>query len=80
LACSYALKHALALDKGSGLTTADAPAAAEQAITTLRRAIAAGYRDLANMRKDTDLDSLRKRPDFEQMLADLEKEVKANNK
>jgi hypothetical protein len=79
-ACCYALICGTASEKGSGLTTADADTAGEQAMATLRRAISAGYRDLANMRKDTDLDSLRKRPDFEQVLADLEKEVKANNK
>jgi serine/threonine protein kinase/tetratricopeptide (TPR) repeat protein len=80
LACSYALKHALALEKGSGLTTADAPAAADQAITTLRRAIAAGYRDLDNLRKDTDLDSLRQHPAFQKSLEELEKDIKARGK
>jgi tetratricopeptide (TPR) repeat protein len=80
LACSYALISGIAGEKGSGLTTADADAAGEKAVATLRRAIAAGYRDAAHMRKDTDLDSLRKRPDFEKLLADLEEDLKTSKK
>jgi tetratricopeptide (TPR) repeat protein len=80
LACSYALLHGAALKKGSGLTGARAEAAAEQAVAALRRAIAAGYVDLANMRGDTDVDSLRKRPDFEKLLADLEAKLAAEKK
>jgi tetratricopeptide (TPR) repeat protein len=78
--CYYALLYGIAREKGSGLTPADAHAAGEQAMATLRRAIAAGYRNAAHMRKDTDLDSLRQRPDFENVLADLEKDIKASGK
>ena len=40
-------------------------------LLTLARA--AGWKDAAHMKKDTDLDPLRKREDFEKMLADLAK-------
>jgi tetratricopeptide (TPR) repeat protein len=80
LACSYALLHGIAGEKGSGLTAADAHDAGEHALATLRRAIAAGYHDLANLRKDTDLDSLRTRPDFQKLLAEVEKDTKVSGK
>jgi tetratricopeptide (TPR) repeat protein len=80
MACSYALIHEVALEKGSDPTSADAVAAGEQAMSTLRRAIAAGYRYPSYMRKDTDLDSLRKRSDFQKLLTDLEKNAKASGK
>jgi hypothetical protein len=37
----------------------------------LRRAMADGYRDLAALARDTALDSLRKRPDFQLLMMDL---------
>jgi eukaryotic-like serine/threonine-protein kinase len=40
-------------------------------VSTLKRAIGAGYRDLAHMRIDTDLDPLRSRPDFQLLMMDL---------
>jgi hypothetical protein len=49
-------------------------------VDALRRAFAAGYRDLAYLRTDTDLDSLRKRPDFAKLLAELEKDAKPSEK
>jgi tetratricopeptide (TPR) repeat protein len=80
LACSHALIHGTAPDKGSGLTAADTHAAGELALAALRRAVAAGYRDRAGLHQDTDLDSLRQRPDFRKLLADLEKDSKAPGK
>jgi tetratricopeptide (TPR) repeat protein len=80
LACCYALLHGIARDKGSGLTAADGDAAAERALAALRRAVAAGHRELGVVRTDPALDSLRKRPDFQKLLADLEKEVNASGK
>ncbi len=44
---------------------------ADLAMDWLRKAVAAGYRNVAHMAKDTDLDVLRKRPDFIQLMADL---------
>jgi hypothetical protein len=37
----------------------------------LHRAVNAGYRNVALMRRDSDLDSLRSRPDFQLLMMDL---------
>ena len=37
----------------------------------LKKAITAGYKDVDNLKEDTDLDALRDREDFQQLLADL---------
>jgi hypothetical protein len=71
LACYQALLAGAAVE-GSGLTTAGAGEAAAGAMATLRRAVSAGYRDVAHMRTDTDLDPLRKREDFQKLLAELD--------
>ena len=39
---------------------------------SLRKAVSAGYKNAAHMKKDTDLDSLRDRDDFKKLMADLE--------
>jgi hypothetical protein len=65
----------VASEKESGLTLADADAAGEQAVDALRRAIAACYRDLAHLRRSKNLDSLRKRTDFEMLLKELEEKT-----
>ncbi len=44
---------------------------AEAAMTALRRAIAAGYKNLADMIRDPDLDPLRSRSDFQLLMMDL---------
>ena len=44
---------------------------ARWAIDALRQAIAAGFRDFAHMRVDTDLDPLRNRQEFRLLLMDL---------
>jgi serine/threonine protein kinase len=49
-----------------------ADAYADRAMDTLRRALQNGYKDAANMKKDSDLDPLRARPDFQRLLAELE--------
>jgi serine/threonine-protein kinase len=71
LACYQGLLAGAAVE-GSGLTAAGARAAADTAMATLRRAIAAGYRDVASLRKDTDLAALRQRDDFQKLLRELE--------
>ena len=43
----------------------------ERAMEMLRRAVAAGYWDIAWMRRDPDLDPLRPRADFQVLLLDL---------
>jgi WD40 repeat protein len=44
---------------------------ADRAMTWLRRSVAAGNRDLDHMKQDTDLDPLRSRPDFQELMMDL---------
>jgi hypothetical protein len=58
-------------DPRSGRPAAEAGAAADRAMATLRRAVAAGYHDHAHMRTDTDLDVLRPRDDFRRLMLDL---------
>jgi serine/threonine protein kinase/tetratricopeptide (TPR) repeat protein len=64
LACVYALATAK-------LPPADADRAAVRALELLRRAFAEGYRDVAHMLKDSDLDSLRHRDDYFSLLWEL---------
>ncbi len=47
-------------------------AAADRAMTVLRRAVAAGFNDVAHMRFHQNLDPLRARRDFQELLLDLE--------
>jgi serine/threonine-protein kinase len=44
---------------------------AARAVELLRKAVAAGYRDIEGIKKDTDLDSLRGRPEFADLLRKL---------
>jgi tetratricopeptide (TPR) repeat protein len=44
---------------------------ADRAMELLRQAVSAGYENAAHMKKDTDLDPLRGREDFEKLLAEL---------
>jgi hypothetical protein len=46
-------------------------AIADEAMAVLRRAIADGYRDVAYMKVDTDLDPIRDRPGFRLLMMDL---------
>jgi hypothetical protein len=46
-------------------------AEADKAMAVLSRAVASGFHDAEQIRKDTDLDSLRKREDFKQLMAKL---------
>jgi hypothetical protein len=71
LACYQALLAGAAANPGSGLTAAEGRAEANRAMSALRRAVAAGYRNLAHMQTDTDLDPLRSRPDFQALMMDL---------
>jgi eukaryotic-like serine/threonine-protein kinase len=70
LACAQSLLAGVGGEPGPGLSAAEARARADRAMDTLRRAVAAGYRDLANMRKDADLDALRSRADFQLLMMD----------
>jgi serine/threonine-protein kinase len=50
---------------------AESEAYADRAVATLRRAITAGFVDVALLCRDTDLDPLRQRRDFQELLMDL---------
>jgi hypothetical protein len=71
LACFRSLLSGMAAQRGSLLTPSDASGLGEQAVLALRQAIAAGFRDVGFMRRDTDLNALRSRPDFQMLLLDL---------
>ena len=45
---------------------------AERALALLRLAMANGYKDTDRLQKASDLDPLRQRPDFQQLLAELQ--------
>jgi eukaryotic-like serine/threonine-protein kinase len=49
---------------------------AATAVANLRRAIAAGYKDFAQMKRDSDLDPLRGRPDFQAVMSSVEAKAK----
>jgi tetratricopeptide (TPR) repeat protein len=67
LACVFALSTAAAgEDRKLGETYA------RRAVALLRRALARGYKDIEHLKKDSDLDALRSRDDFQQLLTDLE--------
>jgi serine/threonine-protein kinase len=48
----------------------------ERAMETLRQAVEKGYKDVANVKKDADLDPLRSRDDFKKLLAEMERKAK----
>jgi tetratricopeptide (TPR) repeat protein len=64
-ACVYAVAGSKLADKKEEY--------ADQAMELLRRAVKAGYRDAAHVKQDSDLESLRGRNDFKQLLAELAK-------
>jgi hypothetical protein len=48
----------------------------DAAMKLLRDAVSKGYKDVAHMKKDTDLDPLRQRGDFQKVVAELEEMLK----
>jgi hypothetical protein len=52
---------------------------ADQAMQWLHQAVVAGYKDVNHIKQDHDLDILRPRPDFQQLLADLERKQSNSN-
>jgi serine/threonine protein kinase/predicted RNA polymerase sigma factor len=48
----------------------------DAAMKLLSEAVSKGYKDVANMKKDTDLDPLRQREDFQKLIAELERKGK----
>jgi tetratricopeptide (TPR) repeat protein len=72
LACIQSLLSGMAGHADSGLTAEQARAAADAAIAALRRAWAAGWTNVAWMRRDTDLDPIRSRADYRLLLMDMD--------
>jgi hypothetical protein len=79
-ACCRALQAGLAGKDGSGVLADAGPAAADKAMELLRKAVAAGYQDLYDLRTDPGLDPLRQRVDFQKLLAELETKSGPNAK
>ena len=50
-----------------------------RAVQLLQRAVKAGFKDAAHMKKDIDLDPLRGRDDFKKLLAELEAKAPQKN-
>jgi serine/threonine protein kinase len=65
LACVYSL--------ASSKDVAKQDEYAQRAVALLRQAIKRGFMDVAQMKKDSDLDPLRQREDFQELMAELEK-------
>ncbi len=72
LACFRSLLSGVGALPGSGIPPEEVSRLAEQAVAALHQAVAAGSRDVAYMRRDTDLDPLRSRPDFQMLIQDLD--------
>jgi tetratricopeptide (TPR) repeat protein len=73
-ACRFRVVTATVLRAADNLPEAakQVDAEADRAIAWLKQAVAAGFKDAAQMKKDTDLDALRNREDFQKLLAKLE--------
>jgi hypothetical protein len=71
LACDHALLAAAAADPRSGLSAAAVRAETDRAMAALRKAVAAGFRDAANLRTNPDLELLRDRDEFRLLILDL---------
>jgi serine/threonine-protein kinase len=57
---------------GKAGTEKDREVHAARAVEVLQQAVARGYQDVGHLQKDPDLNALRKRPDFQQLLKELE--------
>jgi tetratricopeptide (TPR) repeat protein len=72
-ACYRAVTAAVIHAGGKSQSSAKEVAAeSDRAMAWLKQAVTAGYKDVANVKKDKDLDALRDREDFKQLLAALE--------
>jgi tetratricopeptide (TPR) repeat protein len=71
LACVHAQLAAIAAMPGSGMTAADGRTEADRAMHWVHLTVATGYRNVALMQKDHDLDPLRSRDDFQRLMMDL---------
>src|SRR5262249_11046304 len=72
--CAHAQCGAAARRGGRDLSPTDLAeleTCADRAMAALRRAVAAGFAKAALIRRDTDLDPLRRRRDFQELMLDL---------
>jgi WD40 repeat protein len=76
LACGYAQLSVLLRHAATPPTASQRESLVDQAVDALRRAIAAGMKDFAQMDRDADLDPLRGRSDFRKLI----QEAKAAHK
>jgi serine/threonine protein kinase/tetratricopeptide (TPR) repeat protein len=80
-ACMRAVTASLIRAGDKSATAAkDAAAEADRAMTWLKQAVAAGYKDGEHMQRDSDLDALRDREDFKKLRTDLLEETLATCK
>jgi hypothetical protein len=70
-ACCHGALAGLAGKEGTGISTAEAAAQAEEAMAILRRAVAGGYRNIGLLRVEPGLDPLRSSDDFRRLMMDL---------
>ena len=71
LAGCHARLGGIAGKPDSGVTLAEGATELDKAMVVLRKAVAAGYRQVDVMKRDPDLDPLRGRPDFQALMMDL---------
>jgi hypothetical protein len=74
LACAHAQYFGAMCRKGRMLALGNQPeraSGADRAMKALKRAISAGYANVVHLRRDIDLDPLRCRRDFQDLLLDL---------
>jgi serine/threonine protein kinase len=72
-ACAYALCAAAAKDAKKPIAnTPDPEELVKEGMALLKQAIAKGHKDAEHMRKNKDLDALRDRVDFKELLTELE--------
>jgi serine/threonine-protein kinase len=71
LARTQSLLSGLASTSGSGLTATDGQAAADEAMSSLRQAAGARWRNATWMAAEPDLAPIRSRPDYQALLLDM---------
>jgi hypothetical protein len=71
-ACARAALAGLAGRAGSGISAAEGVTGADAAMALLRKAVGMGYRNADAFRTEDALDPLRKREDFQKLLAELQ--------
>jgi tetratricopeptide (TPR) repeat protein len=72
LAAVHAKVSRMGADSGSGLNANETRVEADTAMAVLDKAVGAGFRNVDQIRKDTDFDSLRQRDDFKKLLRRLQ--------